>query len=188
MKTPLLIAAIVLLLAISPEAQVKTSLRAGANMAIPSGSFGDVAETGYGATLRLNIQFSQHFEIYTTTGYLTWSGKQFYAPGISNSTTQFRAIPLLFGVKYHLYEGLYVMGDAGVHFFSASNSEGAALRFPAGYEGFSTSDTRFSAGTGAGYEFDVNRYLTLDLTSRYQFIDDNYSYYDLRLGFRFFMN
>jgi hypothetical protein len=162
------------------NAQSKMNAGVRAVVALPIGTFGDVAGTGFGVQGTYEIGFGNNLVGVAKTGYISWGGKDFgeYSYGYS-------AIPLIFGVKYFLTprKGFYGTTSAGFHFFSVSSDiptvtiGGTTI----GGGSASASSTDFTFSLGAGYEVPLNKKYSLDIGADYNLISDS-NYFTVHLG------
>ena len=162
------------------KAQSKMNAGLSAVVALPIGSFGDVAGTGFGVQGTYEIGFGNNLVGVAKTGYISWGGKDFgeYSYGYS-------AVPLIFGVKYFLTpgKGFYGTTSAGFHFFSVSSDiptipiGGTTI----GGGSASANSTDFTFSLGAGYEVPLNKKYSLDIGADYNLISDS-NYFTVHLG------
>lgn len=87
----------ILLISLSIHAQSKMAVGAGLDIMLPTGSFGDHWNTGFGGTAEFDYMITQHASVTGKIGYLSWSGKNL-PTGVSAS---YGGVPLLVGVKYY---------------------------------------------------------------------------------------
>ena len=86
----------------------------GGNLALPMGSFGDVANVGFGGTATYERSFAPNIVGEVYAGYLTFGGKEVFGVKYSSSM-----IPIMAGAKYYFQPGKGLYGNAllGVHIF-----------------------------------------------------------------------
>jgi len=166
----LVIACVATCIAMSANAQ-NGRLSIGAELGLPMGDFGDLANMGFGGTLRYEYPMGDNVGLTVTAGYLTFSGKEFeILPGTSLKYST-NMIPVQAGVKYYFtdqQEGLYGMAEIGIH-NSKADVEGAE----------STTDLSYAPEVGYHLE-------NFDLGLRYQFIateGSTTSYLGLRIAY-----
>ncbi len=154
--------------------------RVNGELALPMGDFGDLASTGFGATISGEKMMDENMTLTATIGYLMWSGEEFF--GI---TTDVSAIPVQAGLKYFFMpksDGIraYGMAEAGFHYLMLS-AEGTIFG-----QTFSNDDSevRLSLAPSVGFEMPLGD-LTLDVAGRYQFVTDDTSYIGIRAGVKF---
>lgn len=169
--------ALIVLAGIS-NAQNKITLSAGANLALPMGSFGDAAGIGFGATIGGDYIINEKLVGTATVGYIMWGGQEIDL-GLGKITTDFSAIPVLVGAKYYLNKGFYGHGQLGFHLFSTT-AKSTFTFFGNTTESEATgSSSEFTIGVGAGYEMG-----SLDLSAGY-YIISNTNYVGARVAYRF---
>jgi hypothetical protein len=181
-KVLVTIVALFLFVGIS-QAQNKMNLNVGLNVALPMGSFGDVAGTGFGGTAQFEMQFTPQLYGTATAGYITWGGKDF-----GNFSYSYHAIPILVGAKYYFMPsgGFYGHGQLGLYMFSASVKSPAIVvgGFTVGGGDVSSTSSEFTFSFGAGYELPLSPKLMLDLSGAYIVISD-FGHIGLRAGVKF---
>ena len=162
------------------KAQSKMNAGVRAVVALPMGSFGDVAGTGFGVQGTYEIGFGSNVVGVAQTGYISWGGKDFgdYSYGYS-------AVPIIFGVKYFITpgRGFYGTTSVGFHFFSVS-TDVPTVTFGGttiGGGSASASSTDFTFSLGAGYEVPLNKKYSLDIGGDYNFINDA-NYITIHIG------
>jgi hypothetical protein len=174
---------VTLLIAVSlvgfTSAQPKMSIGAGAVVALPMGTFGDIAGTGFGATGAFEISFMPQLVGIGQIGYISWGGKDF-----GEFSYGYSAVPLLFGVKYYFTPTVPFYGTAslGFHFLNAN----AEFKGIGGFGAFSASgsSTEFTFVLGAGYEVPVSPKVSLDFTGTFNIISDA-NYVGIRAGAKY---
>ena len=176
-KALVLLMAVLCLTVVSNAQKNNISLNAGAVIALPMGSFGDVYDMGFGATVRGELPFSKQLVGIATVGFLTWSGDMSgFGTTIDYKTT---AIPVRAGAKYYFDKkgtGLYGIGELGLHFYS-STVEGGGMNLDA-------SSTEFALALGGGYELPVSKTMMLDLSGEYVVVSES-NYLEIRAGLKF---
>lgn len=179
MKKLLLAVAIVALIvavAAPSNAQSKITVGVGADVLLPMGTFGDFAGIGFGGSFRGQYAVTPDFAVGLTTGYYTWSGKDFTTAGITIKGGGLSGIPIrAFGKYYFMPAGkqLRVYGIAELGFFISSTTipGRAAITFagvvisPATPE-TSVSSTDFNYAPGLGIELASGK-MSWDLSVRY---------------------
>ena len=127
----------------------------------PMGNFSDAAGSSwFGTTVRYQLAFGKGWVGMLTTGYLSFADKDLK----DNS-----AVPLMLGTKLHFVKGWYGMAETGLHFMSQAG----------------TSSTEWGYSIGTGYEIPLSKLLSLDLSTKYQYNTNNFSYWNTRLGLMF---
>jgi hypothetical protein len=167
-----------LLLAGVSYAQKPIGIGGAVELGVPMGDFGDAASLGFGFTGNFQYNLNPNMDLIGQVGYLMWGGKD-EAPTYDFS---WGAIPFQAGLKYFVTQGdsrFYVGGLAGFHNFSYS-AEWDDPFF--GHIEASDSELKFGLAPIGGYEIGLNEKTTFDISARYQFVDDDLSYFGLRGG------
>lgn len=154
------------------EGPVSNGIGIGAEIALPTGDFNDVADPGLGITLGFTYGWRPQVDFMGMLGYIMWGGK--------DSQLDFSAIPIQAGAKYFFSTApsrLYVGGLFGFHFFKVEtefvNPGGQIVKD-------SDRETKFSLAPMIGYEFPLSESFVLDASARYQFVSGDFSYLSLR--------
>jgi hypothetical protein len=161
------------------NAESKMSLSVGGDVLIPMGTFGDVVSTGFGGSVQFQYNVTPLFSAGLTTGYYTWSGKDFTEEGVTITGPNFSGLPVrVFGKYYFMPESqkmrVYGIAELGLFFGSTGDvtidnplyglvpGEPQTITSPGG----STSD--FNYAPGIGVEFPLGGGNTkLDVAVRY---------------------
>jgi len=141
--------------------QGKITLGVGGSLALPMGTFGDIASTGFGGLVRGEMGINKIVGT-ASIGYLTFGAKD-----ILGMKTTWSAIPILVGGKYSFAPGFYGSVEAGLNMVTFKVESPAStfwgVTIPA--TSVSTSETKFGYALGVGYEiskFDISlKYQTL---------------------------
>ena len=172
---------IVLLFAASLiNAQGKFSIGGGLELALPQGDWSDAAGTGIGFTARGEYPFTKNITGIATVGYISFGGDE-----IGGTEWSYSAIPILAGAKYYFKksgEGFYAQGELGFHMMSIEVDYPSNSFFGGGSS--STSETEFSLGIGAGYEYPISPKMNLDGTVKYMLVSDA-NYLGVRAGVKY---
>jgi opacity protein-like surface antigen len=182
MKTATVIVALILALAAiggPAMAQGTKAIGAGLDVALPTGDFGDVANTGFGGVVSFEYGVTPNLNLLANFGYTTWGAKN----DLADLNINWNAIPVQFGAKYYfmpMTNRFYVGALAGFHRFSIDvpfydPSTGMTTTI-------SASDTKFGIAPMAGYELSIGAGMALDLGARYQYVSDKLSYFGGRVG------
>jgi hypothetical protein len=150
----------------------------GGNLALPMGSFGDVANVGFGGTATYERSFAPNIVGQVYAGYISFGGKEIFGFDYSSSM-----IPIMAGAKYFFQpgKGLYANALLGVHLFSAKVP---TYNFITGTSSTETStSTEFSLGVGAGYELPMGKN-ALDLSAHFMVVSDA-NYIGARVAYKF---
>jgi len=139
------------------NAQSKMAFGLQAGIAIPTGDFGDVYDMGFGGQGNFAYHINPMLDVTASVGYLTWSGK--------DADYTFSSVPLLAGLRYYFGKDKfkpYIAGELGVHFTS----------FDYEFSGvsYSSSDSYFGFGAGAGFLYKMGPNLDLDVNAKYNSI------------------
>lgn len=165
--------------AVTINAQNKMNFGVRGIVALPMGSFGDVAGTGYGAQGIYEIKFGNNLVGVGQVGYITWSEGD--VAGISYG---YSAVPVNVGIKYYVTpgKGFYATSSVGFHFFSF-DSDLPTFTFGGTSIGGSVSatSTDFAFNFGLGYEIPVSKNASVDIGGAYNLISDA-NYVSVHLG------
>jgi opacity protein-like surface antigen len=182
MKTATVIVALILALAAiggPAMAQGTKAIGAGLDVALPTGNFGDAANTGFGGVVSFSYGVTPNINVLADFGYTRWSAKN----SLADLDINWSAIPVQFGAKYYplpMTNRFYLGALAGFHRFSIdvpfyNPSTGTTTTI-------SASDTKFGVAPMAGYELGIGAGMALDLGARYQYVSDELSYFGVRAG------
>jgi hypothetical protein len=165
-------------------AQGKNYIGIGANLALPMGSFSDVAGVGFGGTGTFEMEFTPNITGVGTIGYLSFGGKDFSEPGFSYSYG-YSDIPVMAGIKYYFTPGIpfYGIGQIGFQIFNSNYSSTITDPYFTGSYSGSASSTEFALSLGAGYEIPIGK-AAIDLTGTFNLISD-LNYIGFRAAYRF---
>ncbi|HEY6906956.1 MAG TPA: outer membrane beta-barrel protein [Ignavibacteriaceae bacterium] len=170
----------------STMAQGKNYLGIGANLALPLGTFGDVAGVGFGGTVSFEMEFTPNITGIASAGYLSFGGKDFTSPYYSYSWG-YSDIPIMAGVKYYFTPSTPFYGIAQIGFQIFDGHYKITSTVP-GYENFYSgsagSSTEFGFAIGAGYEIPVGLKGAIDLTGTFNLVSD-LNYIGVRAAYRF---
>ncbi|MCK9279559.1 MAG: outer membrane beta-barrel protein [Melioribacteraceae bacterium] len=177
-KVVYLFAAVVLFAGLSLNAQSKLSFNAGANAALPMGSFADVAGFGFGASVGAEMPVADKITGTASVGYLMFGEKELGGTGFS-AKSSFSAIPILVGSKYAFNDNFYGAAEVGFHLFSGTVKSEITLFGSTTSAEATESTTDFTVGVGAGYMFGK-----LDVSAKYYLISDA-NYLGVRVAYHF---
>lgn len=160
-------------LSMSSFAQFSAGLDAG----LPMGSFGDIANTGFGLSVRYEAPIKDKLNWTGSVGFLSFGGKNFLG-GAFGATS---IIPVVGGIKYYFNDvngGFYGAADIGFNFISYS------VAFPNSGNGqgvtFGTaSTTNFGIAPGIGF-----RKGSWDFSGRFNMVSD-FNWLGLRAAYIF---
>lgn len=137
------------------NAQTKMALSVGGNVALPMGSFGDVAKVGFGGGAKFEYEIQPNINLTGSAQYLMF-GKKDDLVGV-----EWSIIPILVGGKYFFSPGVYGMAELGMNFWSTK------VKLPFFGE-VSSSGSDFGFAFGAGYEMAMGKSGALDISAKYQ--------------------
>lgn len=152
------------------NAQNGMALGVGVNVALPMGTFGDVAGTGIGGTAMFEMDFTPQLTGTATAGYISWGGKDF-----GQFSYNYSAIPILVGAKYFFMPdgGVYGQAQLGLYMFSVDTE---VPSFSVGGVSFggstSATNSEFAISLGGGYEIPVSSNMDVDISAAYIIISD----------------
>ncbi|MBI5475924.1 MAG: outer membrane beta-barrel protein [Ignavibacteriales bacterium] len=166
-------------------------LGAGLELVLPSGTFGDVAGTGFGGTANFLYTVNPQITITGTAGYIMWGEKSFDL-GFGEWKYSYSAIPILAGGRYYFTEGdsrVYGSAEIGLYMFSATVTVPTQSFFGYTIAGGETteSSSEFTIAPGVGYEMKIGDNMNLDVAAKYLIISDM-SNINLRAGVNFVIN
>lgn len=164
----LLTAALVIFSVASSFAQGRFSI--GAELALPSGDFGDAVGTGFGASVRYEAPINDNLSWMATAGFITF-GKKDIGGGVDVSAS---LIPINAGLKYYFTEsfnGFYAGAELGINL----------VKVKAEFDGDSqsASETEFGFAPQIGYHL-----AKFDFAVRYAIVSDA-DYIGLRAAYVF---
>lgn len=147
------------------NSQTKMALSVGGNVALPMGSFGDVAKVGFGGGAKFEYELQPNIMLTGSAQYLMFSAKDDIV-GVDWSI-----IPILVGGKYFFSPGVYGMAELGMNFWSTKFKTpeirvGGVVVVPA--QEVSSSGSDFGFAFGAGYEMAMGKSGALDISAKYQ--------------------
>lgn len=159
-------------------AQGKNYLGIGANVALPMGTFGDIAGTGFGGSASFEMGFTPNITGIVTAGYLKFGGQDF-----GYFSYDYDAIPIMAGIKYYFAPAtpFYAIGQIGFQIFNANATYSGPFSY--GFD-VSGSSTEFGIALGAGYEIPVGTSGAVDVTGTFNIVSD-LNYIGIRAAYRF---
>jgi hypothetical protein len=162
----------------STFAQGTNYLSIGGNLALPLGSFGDAAGTGFGGSATFEMEFTPNITGVATAGYMKFGGQDF-----GDFSYDYDAIPIMAGIKYYFMPAnpFYAIGQIGFQIFNANASYSGPFSY--GFEA-SGSSTEFAFAVGAGYEIPAGANGAIDITGTFNLISD-LNYIGARVAYRF---
>ncbi len=159
MKKVLSLLVVLVLFAGFTNAQSKITLGVGGTLALPMGTFGDVASTGFGGLVRGEMGFSSFIGT-ASIGYLTFGAKD-----LGGVKATWSAIPILVGGKYSFAPKFYGSFELGLNMVTVKAEAPAYTYY--GYTipatSASSSETKFGFAVGVGYQLSA-----FDIALKYQ--------------------
>jgi hypothetical protein len=133
------------------------------DLALPSGSFGDVAGTGFGGGVGGAMPYSEALTFRGEVGYIHFGGKELLGADYS-----YALIPFFFLGEYQFSPGSQVYGLGGVGMTMARFSWDWTNPWTGAKENVSDSSSEFGIAVGGG--FHLNEQMTLE--GRYNIVSD----------------
>lgn len=167
----MLTAALVIFSVASSFAQGRFSI--GAELALPSGDFGDAVGTGFGASVRYEAPINENLSWMGTVGFITFGKEEIGGVDYTASI-----IPINAGIKYYFTEsfnGFYAGAELGLNIVK-SKAEG---EFFGQKINDSNSETEFGFAPQVGYHL-----AKFDFAVRYAIVSDA-DYIGLRAAYVF---
>lgn len=151
------------------EGQLKVRLQGGA--AIPTGSFDEVVDVGFGANFNISMPvFAANYEVSLSTGYYYCGLKD----NLPDYKFDFQTIPVLLGFRINLndYDFIPYLGvEAGLYFHEYY------LEVDYGLFGIiktTTQQTNFGISPELGFKMNLSPALDLDVNAKYNHIKTEY--------------
>ncbi|MCS7052590.1 MAG: porin family protein [Ignavibacterium sp.] len=146
------------------NAQSKMAVGVGGNLALPMGSFGDVAGMGFGGGAQFEYSFAPNIVGTVSATYLMFGEKELSGFG----KYSYSIIPIHAGAKY-LFGNFYTSAETGMNMISLKVDIPArrigTVTIPGASSTSSTSE--FGFAVGAGYILQMGKN-ALDLSVKYQ--------------------
>lgn len=172
MGKKIFLALIVALLYSSARAQpprylAKPRLSVGPEIAVPSGSYGDLFSIGFGGSGKFEIPVIEQLYLSIAAGYTTFYLKE---NGIASNVNK-SYVPLKGGVKYYLSPMFYTEGELGLSIGTIKNAGSALLLAP---------------GLGVSLPFWTDSYLDAGIRyERWARVGGNVNQAGIRVAFKF---
>lgn len=146
------------------NAQSKMAVGVGANLALPMGSFGDIAGMGFGGGAQFEYSFAPNITGTVSATYLMFGEKELTGVG----KYSYSIIPIHVGAKYH-FGSFYTSAETGMNMVSAKVEIPPRTIFGVTIPGSSatSSSSEFGFGVGAGYVLPMGKN-SLDISVKYQ--------------------
>jgi len=176
MKKALSLLIVLVLFAGFTNAQSKITLGVGGTLALPMGTFGDVASTGFGGLVRGEMGISSYIGT-ASVGYLTFGAKD-----LGGVKATWSAIPILVGGKYSFAPSFYGSVEVGLNMVTVKVERPAYTYY--GYTvpaaSASTSETKFGYALGVGYQLS-----TFDISLKYQTLASDANFIGVNVLYNF---
>lgn len=157
------------------NAQSKMAVGVGGNLALPMGTFGDVANMGFGGGAKFEYVLQSNLHLTGSVQYLMFGAKDDVV-GV-----EWSIIPVLAGAKYYFNKNVYTMGEVGMNFWNTK----ATIIFPIiGKTTVEASDSDFGFAAGAGYELPMGKN-ALDFSVKYQVYASSTAAINLGVAYKF---
>ena len=109
LKTLIIIAVLSVGYSLSSKTYAQFSL--GAELGLPMGNFSDIANAGFGASVRYEASINGKLNWTGAIGYLSFSGKNFTSGNVTIPFGNSTIVPLTGGIKYYLSETRATLHD-----------------------------------------------------------------------------
>lgn len=163
------------------NAQSKMAISVGGNLALPMGTFGDVAGMGFGGGAQFEYQFAPNISGTVTATYLMFGEKELRGFG----KYSYSIIPIHAGAKYY-FGSLYSSAEVGMNMVSLSldipSRTIGSITIPGSSS--STSTSEFGFAVGAGYVLQMGKN-ALDLSVKYQNYASSTAAINLGVAYKF---
>jgi hypothetical protein len=101
----------------------------GLRLALPTGDLGDIQGFGIGAELQGELMFSDKFSGTITTGYTSFTGKDFTFMGTTVKGESMGYIPILAGVRVYPSQNFFIGGKLGYGILTGGGSSEGAFNY-----------------------------------------------------------
>ena len=159
----------VIILSVVTYSQNKLSAGLGYDVALPMGDFLDLAKTGHSWTLFGEYRLNPKYSVQLISGYTIFPAN-IEDIGYQGQVISFtiKSIPLKGAVKYFFYDEFFALGELGVNFINLT----ANFQNAYGDESNESSDhqTKFTAGAGIGFAFNLSEQALINITSKYNYV------------------
>ena len=159
----------VIILSAVTYSQNKLSAGLGYDVALPMGDFLDLAKTGHSWTLFGEYRLNPKYSVQLISGYTIFPAN-IEDIGYQGQVISFtiKSIPLKGAVKYFFYDEFFALGEVGVNFINLT----ANFQNAYGDESNESSDyqTKFTAGAGIGFAFNLSEQALINITSKYNYV------------------
>lgn len=176
MKKVLSLIVVLVLFAGYTNGQSKLTLGVGGTLALPMGTFGDVAEMGFGGLVKGEMGFGSIIGT-ASVGYLTFGAKD-----LGGAKTTWSAIPILVGAKYPFASSFYGSVELGLNMVTWKYERPAYTSY--GYTipaaSTSTSESKVGYALGVGYQLSA-----IDIVLKYQTLASDANFIGVNVIYNF---
>ena len=177
---------LVILSTILIHGQNKWVAGASFNVGFPTGTFSNDAKTGIGGSLIGEYFFNKNFSLVLAASYQNYPSKfsETAVQGVVLNAS-FNSIPVVFGGRYYIKNGLYTTIELGSYFFRISvdaSNYYSKEKYSTDYQ------AKFGGAFGIGYRFDLSAQSAMDLSGVYQIVEDDLNSISLRLGILIYLD
>lgn len=172
MKKVLSLIVVLVLFAGYTNGQSKITLGVGGTLALPMGTFGDVAEMGFGGLVKGEMGFGSIIGT-ASVGYLTFGAKD-----LGGAKTTWSAIPILVGAKYPFASSFYGSVELGLNMVTWKYESPASTYFPA--VSTSSSESKVGYALGVGYQLSA-----IDIVLKYQTLASDANFIGVNVIYNF---
>lgn len=153
-----LLTAVVVLFALTANAQIKVGI--GAGLGLPMGDFGDGFKSGFGGAVTGKYMLSENMAVGLNIGYYSFKSK-------ASDDIKLSMMPITGLFNYYFAtEGFKPYAGADLGFYSAKVKSDIA-----GFS-FSTSETKFGFAPVVGFEYGLGETMNLDVNAKYNMVSD----------------
>lgn len=176
MKKVLSLIVVLVLFAGFTNGQSKITLGVGGTLALPMGTFGDVASTGFGGLVKGEMGFGSMIGT-ASVGYLTFGAKD-----LGGVKATWSAIPILVGTKYSFASSFYGSVELGLNMVTvkAETPEYSFWGVTIPAESVSTSETKVGYALGVGYQLSA-----IDIVLKYQTLASDANFIGVNVIYNF---
>ena len=176
MKKVLSLIVVLVLFAGFTNGQSKLTLGVGGTLALPMGTFGDVASTGFGGLVKGEMGFGSIIGT-ASVGYLTFGAKD-----LGGLKATWSAIPILVGAKYPFASSFYGSVELGLNMVTVKVESPEYNYF--GYivpaSSASSSESKVGYALGVGYQLSA-----IDIVLKYQTLASDANFLGVNVIYNF---
>lgn len=163
----------------------QTGASAGVNLGLPMSDFGDISNPGFGFSVQLESAIVPKVSLYANLGLLLYSGKERTLSATQTSKVGHTVYPLMAGLKVDLIAGIYAAVEGGVAYYQTKTSLTSTLAGGAVTTDIDRGEARLGFGGGIGYLYAIMPAMDLDISAKYQSMQDKYNSVQVRAAVRF---